>query len=68
MDFFFRMNLSPNAALREELAISNQLQHFRDVVAKMKAKYEPYHEGEQLYEREEVDPSVLAEDEGVSLL
>ena len=60
------MNLRPNADLREELAVSNQLEHFRAVVKKIKHKYEPFHVGAKVYDAEEVDPSVLVIEDGVS--
>lgn len=65
--FHHIMNLKPNSELREELAVANDLQKFRDVVKKIQAKYEPYHEGQQPYEMEEVDPSVMQEQLGLNL-
>ncbi|XP_050321691.1 tRNA-dihydrouridine(16/17) synthase [NAD(P)(+)]-like [Bactrocera neohumeralis] len=65
--FHHLMNLRPNADLREELAVSNQLEHFRTVVGKIKHKYEPFHVGAEVYDAEEVDPSVLVIEEGLNL-
>ncbi|XP_017465022.1 PREDICTED: tRNA-dihydrouridine(16/17) synthase [NAD(P)(+)]-like isoform X5 [Rhagoletis zephyria] len=65
--FHHLMNLRPNSALREELAVSNQLEHFRTVVDKIKSKYEPYHLGAKIYDVEEVDPSILFIKQGFNL-
>ncbi|XP_054082705.1 tRNA-dihydrouridine(16/17) synthase [NAD(P)(+)]-like [Zeugodacus cucurbitae] len=65
--FHHLMNLRPNADLREELAVSNQLERFRAVVEKIKHKYEPFHVGAVVYDAEEVDPSVLVIEEGLNL-
>ncbi|KAM7355478.1 dihydrouridine synthase 1 [Cochliomyia hominivorax] len=65
--FHHIMNLRPNSELREELAVANDLQKFRDVVQKIKTKYEPYHEGQEPYEMEEMDPSVMQEPLGLNL-
>ncbi|XP_067622784.1 tRNA-dihydrouridine(16/17) synthase [NAD(P)(+)]-like isoform X3 [Eurosta solidaginis] len=65
--FHHLMNLRPNGGLREELAVSNQLEHFRTVVNKIKNKYEPYHVGAAIYNAEEVDPSVLVIEQGFNL-
>ncbi|CAD6998895.1 unnamed protein product [Ceratitis capitata] len=65
--FHHLMNLRPNTELREELAVSNKLDHFRIVVEKIKCKYEPYHEGMAVYDAEEVDPSVLVVEQGWNL-
>ncbi|XP_017465020.1 PREDICTED: tRNA-dihydrouridine(16/17) synthase [NAD(P)(+)]-like isoform X3 [Rhagoletis zephyria] len=64
---YCKMNLRPNSALREELAVSNQLEHFRTVVDKIKSKYEPYHLGAKIYDVEEVDPSILFIKQGFNL-
>ncbi|XP_075159478.1 dihydrouridine synthase 1 [Haematobia irritans] len=60
--FHHLMNLKPNSELREELAVANNIEKFRDVVNKIQNKYEPYHEGQQVYEAEELDPSVVQEE------
>ena len=60
------MNIRRNAELREEMAISNKLHQFREVVQKIKAKYEPYHTGALKYDAEEMDPSVAQIEAGVS--
>lgn len=65
--FHHLMNLRPNADLREELAVSNQVEHFRNVVEKIKRKYEPFHLGAMVYNTEEVDPNVLVIEEGLNL-
>lgn len=60
--FHHLMNLRPNNHMREELAVANTIDKFREVVRKIQTKYEPYHEGQDVYHMEEVDPSVVLED------
>ncbi|XP_037957616.1 tRNA-dihydrouridine(16/17) synthase [NAD(P)(+)]-like isoform X2 [Teleopsis dalmanni] len=66
--FHHLMNLRPNSDLREELALANQIEQFRNVVSKIQKKYECYHNGEQTYEQEEMDPNVLQQVEGQNIL
>lgn len=63
-----RLSLRPNANLREELAVANELEKFRRVVQKVQQKYEPYHEGLKPYGKEEIDPNVLIEEHEVRTL
>lgn len=53
--FYCSMNIRQNSELREQLATANQLAQFHSVVAKVQAKYEPYHAGNVTYEQEEVE-------------
>ena len=62
------MNIKANAAFREELAVSNNIEQFRSVVSKVKAKYEPFHEGAQVYITEEFDQSVPVVENGVNYI
>uniref|UniRef100_A0A1A9WW05 tRNA-dihydrouridine(16/17) synthase [NAD(P)(+)]-like n=1 Tax=Glossina brevipalpis TaxID=37001 RepID=A0A1A9WW05_9MUSC len=61
------LNLRPNADLREELAVANELEKFHRVVQKVQQKYEPYHEGLKPYEKEEFDPSVPIEEHAYNM-
>lgn len=62
-----RLNLKPNAEIREALAVAREMPQFRFVVKELRDKYEPYHDGKLTYSPEEVDPSIATNSEIVIL-
>lgn len=65
--FHHLLNLRPNAKIREAMAVSREINEFRNVIAILKDKYEPFHNGETPYEDEEVDPNIVTETQGMNL-
>lgn len=45
--FFCRLNLKENNEIREEVAVAQNVEQFRDCINRLKAKFEPYHIGEK---------------------
>lgn len=64
---FYRLNLRPNSDLREKLATSREDHQFRQIVSSLKGKYEPIHNGEQLYVLEESIDAVEEDDYNLML-
>lgn len=64
---FHRLNLRPNAYLREKLATSREDVQLREIVSTLKEKYEPIHNGEQLYVPEESVDSLEEDDYNLNL-
>uniref|UniRef100_A0A182NUU9 tRNA-dihydrouridine(16/17) synthase [NAD(P)(+)]-like n=1 Tax=Anopheles dirus TaxID=7168 RepID=A0A182NUU9_9DIPT len=51
--FHHLMHLKSNAALREKLAGSHSVAEFRTVVVQLEQKYQPFHDGDQLWTGED---------------
>lgn len=45
----FRLTIKSNASVREEIAASRSNEQFHESIAKLKAKYEPYHLGQAIW-------------------
>ncbi|XP_055543933.1 tRNA-dihydrouridine(16/17) synthase [NAD(P)(+)]-like [Wyeomyia smithii] len=57
--FHHLMNLTPNAALREQMATCRNVSEFRAIVGLLEEKYLPFHEGRQVWTNEESSLPVL---------
>lgn len=56
------MTIKSNAEIREDIAASRSNEQFLESIAKLKAKYEPYHLGEAIWIEETPTPDEPAED------
>lgn len=43
------MNLKENNGIREEVAVAQNIEQFRDCIDRLKVKFEPYHNGDQTW-------------------